>query len=466
MKMSLFMALILGAISPAMATIDIIKGSTCFNGCKKDIVQLVAQGETFSFEVVGQFVDGSTGVEISGSGVSVSYGTRKSGNNSSIIVKLAVGDNAAEGVRTVKLHYAIEMNGPDTFTIKVVRKGTINQIQYKQQVPIVAISTNHLRAAAPAVQQFQQSTQPATATQPAPQFRTELVPPTNIPPNEKVVLVITGTKLDKNIRLGPSQIFRNVRFLPGATASKCEIELEYTGSLNTPVPLAIYASLLADTDILGGNLSHMFLYTGGLNNKIQFAQAQTSSSGANTSPLPVIQPHITTQSSSPPAVVDVMPRAAMVNIFRRISPNPSPAFTEVGIPYFQLNSFMTNPPPEMNCSGMTGRQSKVVVVPDLIWGVSSPGSAGVNTLFLSQLSAGGSVLSTENVTGMLPGQTIDFRFHRQNSRIQISTFVEHPGCFVSPSLVFFEDPRFTVVVDTNNALNEAAADKVNNRKDF
>ena len=120
----------------ANATINVIKGTlTCFLGCNKSVVQEVAQGQEHAFEMVGQFVDLSTSAEVSASGVSASYGNRKGGFGSSIIVKLDVCSNAEPGERTVKMRYTIETNGPGTFKIRVVRRGTVNQIRYRRPLP-------------------------------------------------------------------------------------------------------------------------------------------------------------------------------------------------------------------------------------------------------------------------------------------------------------------------------------------
>jgi hypothetical protein len=67
-----------------------------------------------------------------------------------------------------------------------------------------------------------------------------------------------------------------------------------------------------------------------------------------------------------------------------------------------------------------------------------------------------------------PGQTIDFTFTRPtDSRVRVSTFLNRVGCFISPSFTpFFEDPPFTVVVNSNGALTEAAANQANNSRNY
>jgi hypothetical protein len=117
---------------------------------------------------------------------------------------------------------------------------------------------------------------------------------------------------------------------------------------------------------------------------------------------------------------------------------------------------------------MTGNQSRIITIPNPVWGISNVGTAGVNTAFASQLRSGTQVLATEVVTTMNPGQTVDFTFIRPNdSRVRVSTFLNRIGCFISPSFApFFEDPPFTVVVNTNGVLTEAAANQANNSRNY
>ena len=43
-------------------------------------------------------------------------------------IKVSVSSDADPGVRTIKLHYAVEVNGPDTFKIRVLRAGRVTGI--------------------------------------------------------------------------------------------------------------------------------------------------------------------------------------------------------------------------------------------------------------------------------------------------------------------------------------------------
>ena len=235
------------------------------------------RGESHGFEVVGSFVDLSTAVEISGSGVSVSYGNRKSGANSSIIVKFNADENAAPGERTVKMRYLIETNGPDTFKVKVVKKGSITRVQYKRQINLQAGFTQNLLSA-----------------------------PTSIPLNQKVVLVITGTKLN-GVALRSSSNFRNQRILPGATDTQCEIELEFIrdGEEN----LRFYDPSLTSAHLESGT-SFLFRYDGFDNSKVQAGTGQSSGTGG------FIAPPLSGGSGSGNTLIDLAPRANLLNIFR------------------------------------------------------------------------------------------------------------------------------------------------------
>lgn len=406
--------------TPAQATIETIKGSlTCFVGCNRDVVQLIAQGEQHSFEVVGQFVDTSTAVQITGSGVTVSYGTRKGGSNSSIIVRFNIGDNAAPGERTVKMRYAIETSGPDTFIVRVVRKGNISQVQYRRSLP------------------FRPGGGPAT----------ELVAATGLPLNERVVLIVTGTKLD-NVEVRPESTYQSVRVLSGSDTSRA-IEIQFNGPGQGPL-LLFDAALSAQQ--MRSSTSSQFSYTGGANRNIQYAGIQ----GGST----FISPILSGGGGSANVFVDVAPRANMLNIFRRLSNFAS----------FELNGLTMVRVEYRFCQGMLLNQndSREITVPPLEWGVSNVGTAGINTAFASQLKTGSVVLATETITSLAPGETRNFTFQRPNSRVRVRRFSDRQGCHVSPDDAgfFFEDSQFTVVVNTNGALTEAAANTSNNSRNY
>jgi len=100
--------------------------------CDNTFPYPIVQGTAPVIDVEGQFVDLSTGLEVTPStGVAVSTppnGT-SSGNHQ---VKVSVSADAEPGIRTVKLHYAVELNGPDTFKICIVRAGRVTAIPQPQ----------------------------------------------------------------------------------------------------------------------------------------------------------------------------------------------------------------------------------------------------------------------------------------------------------------------------------------------
>jgi hypothetical protein len=264
------------------------------------------------------------------------------------------------------------------------------------------------------------------------------------------VLVLTGTRLD-GFQVKPHSGFRSVRVLPGATDAQASIEVEFAQSGQGP--LLLYDAALSPQDMNSSAASH-FLYGGGDNLNIQYGAPP----GA---PTRVVAPPITGRVGPAPAVfVDVAPRA-MLNIFRRQS--QAPAFTESGVDYFPVDSI--NAP--QFCSGMIGNQTRVITVPNPVWGVSNVGTANVTTAFESQLRSAVAVLATQTITSLNAGQTSNFTFTRPDSRLRVFTFATRNGCFVSPTATpFFEDPAFTVVVNTNAALTEAAANQANNSRRF
>ena len=392
--------LLLTIAGSASASITTIKGTlACFVGCNRDVVQKIAQGETFAFEVVGQFVDTSTSVEITGGGVDVSYGTRKHGSGSSIIVKFDLTNGADPGERTVKMHYAIETNGPDTFKVRVVRKGSVTAIT------------------------------PATA-----------------PLNQVVHLVLTGTRLD-HIEIRDTSSIKNVNVLAGATSGRAEVDLEFTA--NGTQHLQVYDSALTQNDMISGTASK-FVYDGSLN------LAVTAGTGIQA-PATFVNPPLTSSVGAAPALfIDIAPKATMTNIFRRRFKTAS--FTENGVAFFEIDF-------QNACSGMSGNQSKVITIPNPIWGASNVGTANVATGFQSQLRNGGAVLQTGDVTPLSTGATQNFTFTRASSSVRVFTFLTHGGCFVSPTAnEFFEDPPFTVVVNTNGTV--ADSNTTNNTRNY
>lgn len=94
--------------------------------CNNTFPYPIPQGRTTTIDVEGQFVDLSTGLEVSpAADITVTSAGQSSSHK---LVKIAVQSDAAPGVRTVKLHYAVEVSGPDTFKIMVLRGGKVTSI--------------------------------------------------------------------------------------------------------------------------------------------------------------------------------------------------------------------------------------------------------------------------------------------------------------------------------------------------
>jgi hypothetical protein len=117
--------LLAASAAPAHATITNIwgpPGELCKVSapCTRAFHYPIPQGRTVVLDIEGQFVDLSTGLEVSGSGVSVSTDHTASSNR---FIRVAVGGDATPGLHTITLHYAVELNGPDRFQILVLHGG-------------------------------------------------------------------------------------------------------------------------------------------------------------------------------------------------------------------------------------------------------------------------------------------------------------------------------------------------------
>jgi hypothetical protein len=94
--------------------------------CNNTFPYPIPQGRTTTIDVEGQFVDLSTSLEASPSAdITVTSAGQSSSHK---LVKIAVQSDAAPGVRTIKLHYLVETNGPDTFKIMILRGGKVTSI--------------------------------------------------------------------------------------------------------------------------------------------------------------------------------------------------------------------------------------------------------------------------------------------------------------------------------------------------
>ncbi|MGH9900589.1 MAG: hypothetical protein ACRD68_01995, partial [Pyrinomonadaceae bacterium] len=114
--------------TPAWATIDKVFGDDACRpsvGCPNTVEYPVLQGQTTNVTVVGQFVDLARAVEVTGAGVSVSTVSTRSSERR---LQIAVDANAAPGLRTIKLRYLVEASGPDTFRVRVLRRGQVTNV--------------------------------------------------------------------------------------------------------------------------------------------------------------------------------------------------------------------------------------------------------------------------------------------------------------------------------------------------
>jgi hypothetical protein len=418
-KLSLSIMFLLSTGLTATATINSISSDWC-NGCLPGATHRIVAGKQTSMLVKGQFVDLSTRVEISGSGVSVSFGQRTNGSNSSVEVKFNVDDSATLGDRTVKLRYAVETSGPDTFSVQVVRGGQIDTIQQRVAFGQTGATT--------------------------------LVAANAIPINQQVTLVFSGSKIG-NASIAPSTLFKNARILPGNTESHCEVSLEFTSAGTIDVRL-----LDAAVGNQPGNLLFKFFYGGA-------HSVTVTGTNPTVVPTPLPRPPIGGGTTSPPTFVDVAPRANILNLFRTtgdvVSINGQ-NFLRVDDRWCSENSVAIP---------ATGNTSKSITLPDITWGVSNVGTAEVTVGFASELSSNGVVLQNQQIAaGTLHlGATQNFTFQRTRSRVRVIRFAapQQPGCFVNPlDPDFFQDPPFTVKVDVNNAVPETATNRLNNSRNY
>jgi hypothetical protein len=417
-KLTLLVVLIAGASTSAMATISAVQSDLCPNpACSPGAVHPIVLDKNTSMVVKGQFVDLSTRVEISGSGVSVSFGDRVGGNNSHIVVKFNVSGSADLGERTVKLRYAIETNGPDTFKVRVVRGGRVDQIQ--QRVPGLFAGTTRLIAA------------------------------DTIPVNQPVTLVFTGNHL-ANAKIAPRSGVSNPQTLSGCTETKCEFQVTFTQS--GALDLNIFDASVQPN---ANTLLYKFFYGG----------AENVAISGNVTPTQtvVFTPILTGGTTSPATFADVAPRANMLNVFR----TTGNSITVNGQQFLQVDDRL--------CSSLqtpsAASVAQSITLADLTWGVSNVGTAPITVAFNSTISANNQVLQTQTTAASTlgPGATQDFRITRPRSNITVIRFAPpvQAGCFVNPrSTDFFEDPTFTVKVDTGNVVPESAANRTNNSRNY
>jgi hypothetical protein len=383
----------------AFATIDSIASDFCRNPeCTATVVQPVARGigsatRTSTMTIKGPTAGIAVGLSVSGSGVTAAFGNR---TLTSIDIRFTVPGSAALGIRTVTINYPI---GSDTFTIRVIRGGSITNIQQIVNGSAVA--------------------------------------PTNIPVNQPVTLRFTGTSI------GNANIARNFDIQSGSQSGGCGGSETMCSFTVTFTRVGTYNIHLIDNSLQSQTTSPLldFWYAG--------PDDITVVGQVTTSPI-ISTPKILTSTSVSTPVIDAAPRGNVTNLVRRINPG-SPNFTRDGFSYYRLAS------PENLCQGMSGTQSRTITVANPTWGVTNTGTTVITVAFQAQLSAGGQTIAATVPANLAVGASTNFTWDRPgDSRLSVFTFLDQLGCFVSPTAVgFFEDPQITVVVDTQNTVAES-----------
>jgi len=394
-------AVLLTVTASASATITSIKSDMCVNPeCLSSVVQPVVRGSgsvsrISVMTVKGPSVDLSTSVSVSGEGVSAVYGARTHGTGSSIVIQFSVRGDAPFGTRTVTMKYLI---GSETFTIRVIRGGTITTLRR-------VLDNGTLTAAV------------------------------NIPVNVPVKLRFAGSSI------GNANIARN--FDIGAKSGGCSGTENLCDFNVTFTRVGTYNVNLIDNALPGQSSSayNKFYYNG---------PDEISVVGQVAAPTYYPVGSRIVGSTTPPPI-DAAPSTSMNNLVRRMS-KTTPNFTRDGLAYYRLSS------PENLCQGMFGTESRQVSVANPTWGATNSGGNMISAGFHAELRLGTQVLQPMDVqAGLAPGASSNSTYDRPgDSRLSVFTFLDQLGCFVSPTAVaFFEDPTFTVVVDTTSVLTES-----------
>jgi hypothetical protein len=98
----------------------------------------VWRGENANIVVTGQLVDFSTTAEVTtstgvvASGVSASLTSRVGGAGSHVTAVLGSRSDAATGDYQIRIHYAVEVNGPDRVDVRVFEKGSVSAIRTEE----------------------------------------------------------------------------------------------------------------------------------------------------------------------------------------------------------------------------------------------------------------------------------------------------------------------------------------------
>ena len=397
MKIAFVKFIFLAAVGLTMtlsvsATITSIKSDMCGNPeCTSGVVQPVVRGsgsvsKISVMTVTGAGVDLSTGVSVSGEGVSAVYGSRTFGTGSSIVIQFSVRGDAPIGNRTVTMKYLV---GTDTFTIRVIRGGTITGLRRVLE-------------------------------------NGSLVAPVNMPVNQPVTLRFAGTSIG-NASIARNFDIGNKNGGCGSSETLCTFNVTFTR-------VGTYNINLID-NALPSQTSQSY-------SKFYYVGPDEISVVGQTTPS-AFEPVRTVTGVSTPPPIDVAPRAFMTSLVRRVS-RTTPNFTRDGFAYYRLAS------PENLCQGMTGTTSRRVTVANPTWGVTNIGGNVIPLGFSAQLRLGTQVVDTGDVPANLAaGASSTFTYVRPgDSLLSVFTFLDQLGCFVSPTAVaFFEDPTFTVIVD-------------------
>lgn len=457
-KISIIAAFLLLANIPAWAIIDKIEWFAGGEFRPNDVIKLpqsclgsgsAGSGSSCMLTVYGGGTDLATEIAVSGSDITTEIIKRTPGIGSSITFLLRISNDAATTERTVTLKYPL---GQDAFKIKVVRRGAIRQIEAFRPPP----QLGNTAVANPTLNRpggnFGNRTVSGEPTQP--------LSVRNLAINTKIKLVVTGTKLN-NVGIKPDSGY-TARILPGATETRCEIEITFseTGVYNI--------KLFDETDLNAatGNLNRFFYKEASsgssvvsvfINSDVRADAGSGNTGGGNIGGGNIIGIGGSTGGQSAP-FIDVAPRANMSNVFRRLS-NFAP---------FELNGLTLVRVEDRWCAGMNGSDENVITVPDLIWGVTNSGTQNVAQNFSAVLKSNGTTLDTETISNLFQGATQNFTFRRQRSTVRVRTRADRQGCFISPDDPdnYFEDPAFTVEVDAANALGEDQDKRANNSRNY
>lgn len=395
--------------------------------------------------VHGGGTDLATEVEVSGSGVTAVIGNRKHGIGSYLEFNLNVSGSATSSTRTVTIKYPV---GQDTFKIQIVRVGTVSKIEYEQPFELAinagSVSRNMGNGNLSNVDFGSQAARGGG----------RLAEPTNLPQDQDLTLVITGTKLN-DIKIQPNSAY-TAQVLTGGSETSRKIQIKFNNS-------GSFSIHLFDKDSLNYN-QNLFGYKGASspNDLVVSVRRETNNTGGgnngNIGGGGNFNGGLIGGGGSANNFTDAAPRTNMLNIFRRLS-NFTP---------FQLNGLTFVTVDSRWCQGMSGNDSKIITVPDLVWGVTNVGTQNITRNFNIDLKANGALLRTERILNLNSGATQDFTFRRQNSTVRVRTRNDRQGCFVSPDdqQNYFEDPQFTVEVDAAGILNENQNNRTNNSRNY